>query len=124
MKRLILALIILVVMVGFGIWEQVFLDKVFDELDAKITDIQTILDNGNDSKQNIDELVDWWNDKSKVLDALVVHNEIKEVTLLIYELDGYSQADMDEDRYAAVVRVKEVAESTRKLLGYKAEHIF
>ena len=124
MKKLILAVIILAIILSAGLAEQIYLNKIFDELDSKVENIISIAKSGESAYAQTEELSKWWGQKHKLPEALVNHNEINEITLLVAELQGYSKADMAPDFLACAVRLKETAIHIRHLLDYRPEHIF
>ena len=124
MKKLIFAIILLMLILAAGIAEQIYLNNLFDELEGRIDGIITAMEDGQEVSGQTKELSDWWGKKHRLIEALVNHGEIKEITLLVAEIQGYSEADMTPDLHACVVRLLITAKHVRHLLEYRPEHIF
>ena len=83
MKRTIFALIVLAVIIGLGVGEQVYLHHLFEDLNEKTRAIARLVDEDDmgEAHDKTVELQEWWNKNKHFLEAVVSHNETKEVTL-------------------------------------------
>ena len=55
---------------------------------------------------------EWWNEKKALLETLVSHNETKEMTLRLSELEGYVAIDDQKSAVATVAIIIELCENT------------
>jgi len=120
MKRTVFAIVIIIVMLAAGIAEQVYLHRLFDDLNKKTEDIALSV-----AEERMDvalaqtaELQRWWECRKHSLEAIVSHNETKEVTLRIAELRGYIAIDDRKSAYATASILLETSTNLPHLLGF------
>ena len=120
MKRTIFALIVLAVIIGLGVGEQVYLHHLFEDLNEKTRAIARLVDEDDmgEAHHKTVELQEWWNKNKHFLEAVVSHNETKEVTLRIAELEGYIAIDDQKSSYATAQIMVELSTNLPHLLGF------
>lgn len=120
MKKAILALVLLAVILALGIGEQVAVQKCFGHLEAEGKKILTLI--GEDQMQEAERLTQelhrWWQEISRPFEGMISHNETKEVTLRIAELEGYIAIDDRKSAYATAAILVECANNLAHLLGF------
>ena len=120
MKKGIFAAIVILIIIGIGVGEQIYLRHLFDDLYEKTLAISQTLkreDMQAAYRQTL-ELQDWWNSRKHLLEAIVPHNETKEVTLRIAELRGYIEVDDQQSSYATAQIMVEMSTNLPHLLGF------
>ena len=120
MKKGIFAIVVILIIIGLGVGEQIYLRHLFDDLYEKTLAISQSLEEKDmqaASEQTL-ELKDWWNARKHLLESIVSHNETKEVTLRIAELEGYIEADDDKSAYATARIIVEMSTNLPHLLGF------
>ena len=120
MKRTIFAVVILLVMLAAGVGEQVYLHHLFDRLQEQTDQVMLCVacDDMALAMQHTDSLQSWWESRKHTLEAVVSHNETKEVTLRIAELRGYIAIGDRKSAYATAAILQETAANLPHLLGF------
>ena len=120
MKRSVFAVVILLVMLAAGVAEQVYLHRLFDDLHTQAEDIALAVaaDDLPLALSKTEELQRWWEKRKHFLEAIVSHNETKEVTLRMAELRGYIAIDDRKSAYATAAILIETSTNLPHLLGF------
>ena len=120
MKRTVFAIVIVIVMLATGVAEQVYLHHLFDRLHDLTETIllEVAADDMAEALSRTDDLQDWWEERKHFLEAIVSHNETKEVTLRIAELKGYIAIDDRKSAYATASILLETSTNLPHLLGF------
>ncbi len=120
MKRTVFAIVIIVVMLAAGIAEQIYLHHLFAELNRQTQAISLSV-GADDLPRALEQTADlqrWWEKRKHFLEAIVSHNETKEVTLRIAELRGYIAIDDRKSAYATAAILMETSTNLPHLLGF------
>ena len=125
MKRTAFAVIIILVMLSAGIAEQVLLHRLFDDLHTRAETIALTVaeDDLPLALRQTQELQDWWEKRKHGLEAIVSHNETKEVTLRVAELKGYIAIGDRKSAYATAAILIETSTNLPHLLGFSWDTI-
>ena len=104
MKRDIFAIIMLAIILAVGIYEDVYFNKLIEELDNFTYTIEEEIKNENTEKsielcKNQDKI---WEEKNKFLEIVFYNPNLKSVSLDIYEILGALEID---DLKSALARV-------------------
>ena len=120
MKRTVFAILIFVVILVAGILEQVWLGRLFRDLGHQSEEILAAIDREDmtEALTRSVQLRDWWEARKHLLEAIVSHNETKEVTLRIAELQGYIAIGDQKSSYATAAILAEMATNLPHLLGF------
>lgn len=120
MKRTVFAIVIIIVMLAAGVAEQIYLHRLFADLHAQAEDISLSIaeDNLPLALEQTTALQTWWEARKHFLEAIVSHNETKEVTLRIAELRGYVAIDDRKSAYATASILLETSTNLPHLLGF------
>ena len=125
MKKTIFALAIILVIIGAGVGEQVYLHHLFDDLHQKSLSIaeRVEVEDMVGAHEETVQLQEWWNKRKHLLESIVSHNETKEVTLRIAELEGYIAIDDQKSSYATAQIMVELSTNLPHLLGFSWDTI-
>ncbi|MBQ4443566.1 MAG: DUF4363 family protein [Clostridia bacterium] len=125
MKRTVFAVVIIVVMLSAGVAEQIYLHRLFADLHDQAEEISLLVaaDDLPQALERTAELQNWWECRKHFLEAVVSHNETKEVTLRIAELRGYIAIDDRKSAYATVAILIETSTNLPHLLGFSWDTI-
>jgi len=89
MKRVVTAIIILVVIVTAGILENVYIDKLFDNLDGKLAEIEkSIVAESDEAAAQVDGLIEWWEGQRKYAELFVYSPDIRAFSVALGETQG------------------------------------
>ena len=125
MKRLILAIAVVVLIVGFGIFEQIYIDRLYEATEAQAATVKREIERGVEGALPAAmRLKEQWLEKRSFLEAITPHNETKEMILRIAELIGYIEAKDDKSATATAAIILEMCDNTPHILSFHFEHIF
>ena len=124
MKRAIIAIIFLDIIVNVGIVEQVYVRKTFDGLIEELTLLQDNLDDREKAEENVESIISWWEEQRKLMELFVMHDDIREIMVMLGEIEGYVKSDMLDDARATNIKLLEASRHISHLLQYRIEHIF
>lgn len=113
MKKGIFALIILLLILGLGIGELFYLNHTYNTLKDRMSEVRNMIEREDaESYTAVVSAKEWWNEKKALLETLVSHNETKEMTLRLSELEGYLAIDDQKSAVATVAIIIELCENT------------
>lgn len=124
MKKLIFAILIILIILSVGVFEQVYLSNTLDELVNKTQNLKTTIENGEDALQQAYELNEWWIDVKHSIEAMSPHNDLKDVTAQLAELVGNVENDETEQALTRTTIMVNLTLNLKNLLGFHWEHIF
>ena len=125
MKRLILAIAVVLLIIGMGVFEQIYIDKLYSATTAQAEAVKREIEKDvAGALPAALELKKSWLKKRSFLEAITPHNETKEMVLRIAELIGYIEARDDKSALATVEIILEMCDNTPHILSFHFEHIF
>ena len=125
MKRLILAVAVVLLIVGVGVFEQLYIDKLYTKTKAQAQEVKKQIEiSVEGALPAAEELKKDWLKNRSFLEAVTPHNETKEMILRIAELIGYVEAKDDKSALATVEIILEMCDNTPHILAFHWEHIF
>lgn len=89
MKKVVLAIVILAVILTAGILENVYVDKVFHNLDSRLGELEKLIvakDEG--ALDETDELITWWEERRKYAELFVYSPDIRALSVALGETQG------------------------------------
>lgn len=124
MKKTIFALIVVVVIITIGILEQVYLKKTLDGIREQAVAIQELIDTDNEEAYRLAlELKTSWTSKRKLTESVVSHNETREITMKVSELEGYIKAEDEKSAHAVANMLIEMCDNYKHILGFNFDTI-
>ncbi len=125
MKRLFFALAVVLLIVAVGVFEQLYIQKLYKDTRAQAQEVKIIVEEDvSRALPAAEDLKELWLRKRSFLEAVTPHNETKEMVLRIAELIGYIEAEDDKSALATVEIILEMCSNTPHILGFHWEHIF
>ena len=113
MKKGFFALIILLLILGLGIGELFYLNHTYNTMKDRMSEVRNMIEREDaESYTAVVSAKEWWNEKKALLETLVSHNETKEMTLRLSELEGYVAIDDQKSAVATVAIIIELCENT------------
>ena len=93
MKRLLFALSVMLLIIMLGIFEQIYISRLYEETKARAELVGAkIEEDVTSALPDALALKEFWLKKRSFLEAVTPHNESKEMVLRMAELIGYIQA--------------------------------
>ena len=125
MKRMILAIAIVLLIVAVGVFEQVYIKRLYSNTEAQAEKAKAAVEaDVKSALPAVESLKRTWLEKRSFLEAVTPHNETKEMVLRIAELVGYVEAEDDKSALATAEIILEMCQNTPHILGFHWEHIF
>lgn len=125
MKKIVLVILIVGVIIGAGITEQVFIDNTLTELENRADEIFKLLlaEDYTSALSLTKETEAWWTAKRDWLEFVCPNNDVKEIYREIGELKGSQLAQMYDDSITRSTVLNSMAKNSRNLLCYKWKNV-
>ena len=96
MKHMIIPLIALVLVVGFGIYESLSVYNTYKEFEKEIDNLMPLCYDEDLTDEIFADFCDYWTDVREKSEFFLHHNDVYEITLRIGEIKAYvKQKDYD-----------------------------
>lgn len=125
MKKIILVILIVGVIIGAGVTEQIFIEKTLTELENRSDEIFYLLlaEDYTSALTLTKETESWWSDKRDWLEFVCPNNDVKEIYREIGELKGSQLAQMYDDSITRSTVLNSMAKNSKNLLCYKWKNV-
>lgn len=126
MKKVIVALAIIIFFITIGVLEQVFINKLFTDIQEQTEEIRVLCEEKNftPAKQKTLEMKNMWHKKKHFMETIISHNETKEITMRIAELEGYISASDDKSAIATSAILADYCHNLLEILAFSYSTIF
>lgn len=126
MYKIITAILVICLILGLGIWEQVFLHESFNELHdrAVVIEEKLIAKDYDAALLSANEMLEWWRDKRDIIELTSPHNEVKDHVNLLAQLEGYLISEQYDDAIATTYAIREDAHNKLNILAYRLKNVF
>ena len=121
MKKTIFAIAVLLLFIGLGIGEQIYLNKLLTTIFNDVVEIRELVEN-KDLDEALEKSKDvraYWEDKQRLTEAIISHNETKELSSRLSELEGYLAAKDDKSAIATAAITVDLCNNLKHILGFK-----
>ncbi len=120
--KLIIVITLLVLILGLGIFEQIFIKKTFEEFSARLESF--ILEEDETYDYNaIVETKKWWDSRVKYLELFLPHVQLNEITITCGELVGAVGAEDHDSAQALLNRIQSTSESFETMYAVRLGNI-
>lgn len=124
MKRVIAAVVLLVVVVGTYIGSYIYINHVCNETLNKLDDCINAYNNDKNSQKEAKSLDEYWNKMEKTLSIVVNHGKIDDIEYAIGALKVYSKSNEEMLFYEYSEAVKTHIHQLREDTGISFHSIF
>lgn len=120
MKKVIFAIIVFLILIGLGVFEQVYLRNVFDNISTAAEEIRSLVEDKDfdNAHEKALEIQEYWEKQKHITEAIISHNETKEITMRLAEIEGYISAHDDKSSIATTAITIEVCDNLKHILGF------
>lgn len=123
MKYKVAAVIIaLTLIIGLGIFEQIFIKTTFEEFNSRLDSFIVEEDETYDLKQ-IKETQEWWEKRHKYLELFLPHNQLIEISITYGELVGAVAAEDFDSAQALLNRIRQTSEEFEDMYALRIGNI-
>ena len=126
MNRIIIAIVVVVLILTFGILNEVYIHHSFNELSVRCVEIRKHIEvhDYETAKALAKDSVEWWNKRRNVLEFTCPHNEIKDFMTNLASLHGAIYAENYQDALAISLSLEQDAKTRLGLLKFAPKNIF
>ena len=121
--KLALAIILLLLIIGCGVFQIVIINQTMDHLSEELEILDSEVNSDNFDMEKIYDLEAYWHKRLPMLETIIPNTDIDQVAMLISELIGAMENKDQKETHIRIEVLKVRAESIKHLLGFRIEHI-
>jgi len=124
MKKVILAVIILLVILTAGILENVYVDKLFDNLDNRLADMEElIIAQDERALDAVNDTIKWWEERRKYAELFVYSPDIRAFSVALGETQGSLECDDFDNALSKIRSLQIMSKNIHNILDFNAADI-
>ncbi|MCQ2602858.1 MAG: DUF4363 family protein [Clostridia bacterium] len=124
MKKLIIAIIILVVILTSGILETIYIDKLFQELDDRLIALENAIAAQDENSLDLArDTMKWWSKKRRSVELYTYSPDIRAFSSALSETEGYIMAKDYKSALSRCHSLIEMSKNIHQILDFNAEDI-
>ena len=125
MKKNIFEIFVLLLFIVLGVGEQIYINKLFDKICDYAVVIGELVRDGDmqNALKEAEEARGTWEKHKHFLEAIISHNETREVSVRLSELEGYISANDDKSAIATAKITEELCKNIEHVLAFKWDTI-
>lgn len=124
MKKVILAITVLLIIITAGILENEFVNRTFDELDGRLTSLENLIKAEDESAvDEVKELTKWWEKRRNYLEMLAFSPDVRAFSVALAETDGSLQCGDFDNSLSKCQSLLVMSNNLRRLLDFNVEDI-
>lgn len=120
--RMIAALVFLILLLTFGILQEVYLDKVFEDFESRLSDISNVT-TGYYDVDKIEATQQWWQKKHSKMEMFLPHIPLNDIAAALGELKGAAMAEDYEAATAMVNKLEALVDSIAEMSSVRIGNI-
>ncbi len=126
MNRIIIAIVVVVLILTFGILNEVYIHNSFNEISLRCVKIRKHLEvkEYEKAKTLAKDSIDWWSKRRNILELTCPHNEIKDFMTNLATLHGAIYAENYQDALSISLSLEQDAKTRLGLLKFAPKNIF
>ena len=124
MKRFVIALVILAAIITAGVLETVYIERTFDELDARINALEAAIKSpSDDALDEVKTLTDWWEKKRAAMELFTWSPDIRAFSVALAETEGSLECGDDKNALSKCQSLLTMSCNLRELLDFSPSDI-
>lgn len=124
MKRFVIALVILAATITAGVLETVYIERTFDELDARINALEAAIKSpSDDALDEVKTLTDWWEKKRAAMELFTWSPDIRAFSVALAETEGSLECGDDKNALSKCQSLLTMSHNLRELLDFSPSDI-
>lgn len=124
MKKVILAVVILAIIVTAGILENVYVDKIFGELDSRLADLEErIISRDETALEKMEDMQKWWEKHRKYAELFVYSPDIRAFSVALGETQGSLECEDYDNALSKIRSLQIMASNIHNILDFNLADI-
>ncbi len=124
MKKVVLAIVILIIIVTGGILEDFYIHKTFSALDEKLTSLEnSIVNQSEDCLDQTNEIFEWWEKKRMYMELFAYSPDVRSFSVALAETQGSLECEDYQNALSKCRSLIVMADNIKRLLDFNAEDI-
>lgn len=124
MKKVALAIVILIIIVTGGILEDFYIHKTFSALDEKLTSLEnSIINQSEDCLDKTNEIFEWWEKKRMYMELFAYSPDVRSFSVALAETQGSLACEDYQNALSKCRSLIVMADNIKRLLDFNAEDI-
>lgn len=124
MKKVVLAIVILIIIVTGGILEDFYIHKTFSALDEKLTSLEnSIINQSDDCLDQTNEIFEWWEKKRMYMELFAYSPDVRSFSVALAETQGSLECEDYQNALSKCRSLIVMADNIKRLLDFNAEDI-
>lgn len=124
MKKVVLAIVILIIIVTGGILEDFYIHNTFSALNEKLTSLEnSILNQSEDCLDKANEIFEWWEKKRMYMELFAYSPDVRSFSVALAETQGSLECEDYQNALSKCRSLIVMADNIKRLLDFNAEDI-
>lgn len=124
MKKVVLAIVILIIIVTGGILEDFYIHKTFSALDEKLTSLEnSIINQSENCLDKTNEIFEWWEKKRMYMELFAYSPDVRSFSVALAETQGSLECEDYQNALSKCRSLIVMADNIKRLLDFNAEDI-
>lgn len=124
MKKVVLAIVILIIIVTGGILEDFYIHKTFSALDEKLTSLEnSIINQSEDCLDKTNVIFEWWEKKRMYMELFAYSPDVRSFSVALAETQGSLECEDYQNALSKCRSLIVMADNIKRLLDFNAEDI-
>lgn len=124
MKKVVLAIVILIIIVTGGILEDFYIHKTFSALNEKLKSLEnSIINQSEDCLDKTNEIFEWWEKKRMYMELFAYSPDVRSFSVALAETQGSLECEDYQNALSKCRSLIVMADNIKRLLDFNAEDI-
>ncbi len=124
MKRVVIAIVLLVAIITAGVLENVYVNKIFDRLDSSLREIENDIESSNgNALEKTSNLISWWESKRKYMELFIYSPDVRSFSVALGETEGSLMCDDFQNALSKIESLRIMSANIRRILDFNLEDI-
>ena len=124
MKKVVLAIVILIIIVTGGILEDFYIHKTFSASNEKLTSLEnSIINQSEDCLDKANDIFEWWEKKRTYMELFAYSPDVRSFSVALAETQGSLECEDYQNALSKCRSLIVMADNIKRLLDFNAEDI-
>lgn len=124
MKRVVVAVIVLVFIITGGILENVYITRTFDQLEERLINLkQLIADEDESALDELRDVTQWWEKRRMYIELFAYSPDVRAFSVALGETEGSLECEDYQNALSKCTSLIVMADNIGRLLDFNAEDI-